>query len=68
LLRTRYASIVESVDNPLPTDKVVLISGGTQGAGAGIARAAVVSLLSARSWVVTGSAIDWDQQVSGGMD
>ncbi len=106
-------------------DQVVLISGGTAGLGAGIARAAVregatvavtgrrrepgealaaelttggtkalfvqadvagaslpmgklgqvgeiaefvVSLLSDRSGVVTGSVIDWDQNVLGGMD
>ena len=41
MLRTRYASILDDVGNPLPADEVVLISGGTQGIGAGIARAAV---------------------------
>ena len=76
-------------------DKVVLVSGGTQGLGAGIAVAAVregaqvvvtgrradvgeafadeigdfvVFLLSPRSGVVTGSVIDWGQNVFGGMD
>jgi NAD(P)-dependent dehydrogenase (short-subunit alcohol dehydrogenase family) len=78
----------------LLSDRVVLVSGGTQGVGAGIARAAVregasvvvtgrrpevgarlaevadfvVFLLSDRSGVVTGSVIDWDQQVFGGTD
>jgi hypothetical protein len=30
LLRARYASILDLVGNPLPADKVVPISGGTQ--------------------------------------
>ena len=47
---------------PLLQDRVVLISGGTQGLGAAIARAA------ARSGVVTGSVVDWDQNVLGGFD
>jgi NAD(P)-dependent dehydrogenase (short-subunit alcohol dehydrogenase family) len=41
LLRARYARKLEGVSNPLLDGKVVLVSGGTQGVGAGIARAAV---------------------------
>jgi NAD(P)-dependent dehydrogenase (short-subunit alcohol dehydrogenase family) len=46
-------------------DKVVLISGGSQ-----VDEIAdfVVFLLSDRSGVVTGSVIDWDQNVLGGLD
>lgn len=43
-------------------DKVVFVSGGSQGLGAG------VFLLSDRSGVVTGSVIDWDQRVVGAYD
>jgi myo-inositol 2-dehydrogenase / D-chiro-inositol 1-dehydrogenase len=65
-------------------DRIVLVDGGSQGAGAVIARAAVRegavaavsgrragpggSLVSDRSGVVTGSVIDWDQNVLGGLD
>ena len=41
LLRSGYARKLEGVSNPLLDGKVVLVSGGTQGVGAGIARAAV---------------------------
>ena len=46
-------------------ERVVLISGGTAGLGAGIARAAARE---GATVAVTGSVIDWDQNVLGGMD
>jgi NAD(P)-dependent dehydrogenase (short-subunit alcohol dehydrogenase family) len=41
LLRPRDDRILKDVGNPLLAGKVVLVSGGTQGVGAGVARAAV---------------------------
>lgn len=65
LLRARYASKLESVSTPFRADQVVLIHGGTRGAGAAPGVGFVV-LLSPHGGVVTGSVLDRDQQVFGG--
>jgi heptaprenylglyceryl phosphate synthase len=53
------------VGNQLLNDRIVLVGGGTRGAGARIARAAVRACATV---MVTGSVIDWNPNVVLGMD